>query len=76
MSDYFYTISITDKEKILEKLKLIDVNGVCSIASDLAMPTVNYLANELRLVGNTQECTILTTNKHEMNMFMIFDFIF
>lgn len=51
------------------------MNGVCSIASDLAMPTVNYLANELRLVGNTQECTILTTNKHEMNMFMIFDFI-
>lgn len=66
VSDYFYPISITDKEKILEKLRLIDVNGVCSIASDLAMPTVNYLANELRLVGNTQECTILTTNKYEM----------
>lgn len=66
VSDYFYAISITDKEKILEKLRLIDVNGVCSIASDLAMPTVNYLANELRLVGNTQECTVLTTNKYEM----------
>lgn len=66
ISDYFYPISIIDKEKILEKLRLINVNGVCSIASDLAMPTVNYLANELRLVGNTQECTILTTNKYEM----------
>lgn len=66
VSDYFYPISIIDKEKILEKLRLINVSGVCSIASDLAMPTVNYLANELRLVGNTQECTILTTNKYEM----------
>lgn len=66
VSDYFYPISIVDKEKILEKLRLINVNGVCSIASDLAMPTVNYLANELRLVGNSQECTILTTNKYEM----------
>lgn len=66
VSDYFYPISIIDKEKILEKLRLINVNGVCSIASDLAMPTVNYLANELRLVGNSQECTILTTNKYEM----------
>lgn len=66
VSDYFYPISITDKDKILEVLRLIDVNGVCSIASDLAMPTVNYLAEELKLVGNSQECTILTTNKYEM----------
>ncbi|MEN1762035.1 ATP-grasp domain-containing protein [Anoxynatronum sibiricum] len=66
VSDYFYPISIMEKDKILEKLRLIDVNGVCSIASDLAMPTVNYLANELRLVGNSQKCTILTTNKYEM----------
>lgn len=66
VSDYFYPISIIDKENILETLRLINVNGVCSIASDLAMPTVNYLANELRLVGNTEECTILTTNKYEM----------
>lgn len=66
MSDYFYPISITDKDKILEVLRLIEVNGVCSIASDLAMPTVNYVAEQLRLVGNSQECTILTTNKYEM----------
>ena len=66
VSDYFYPISIIDKERILEKLRLINVNAVCSIASDLAMPTVNYLARELQLVGNSNECTILTTNKFEM----------
>lgn len=66
VSDYFYPISITDKKKIFDVLRLNEVNGVCSIASDLAMPTVNYLAGELRLVGNSYECTILTTNKFEM----------
>lgn len=66
VSDFFYPISITDKEKILDILRFIEVNGVCSIASDLAMPTVNYLAEKLGLVGNSEECTILTTNKYEM----------
>ncbi len=66
VSDFFYPISIIEKERILERLRLINVDGVCSIASDLAMLTVNFLANELNLVGNTQECTILTTNKYEM----------
>lgn len=66
IADYFYPISITDKEKIFEVLNAMEVHGVCSIASDLAMPTVNYLAQKLNLKGNSQECTILTTNKYEM----------
>ena len=65
-ADYFYPLSITDKDGILQILKEINVNGVCSIASDLAMPTVNYLAEKLKLVGNSNESTILTTNKYEM----------
>lgn len=66
VSDYFYPISITDKDSIIDILKDIRLNGICSIASDLAMPTVNYIAEQLNLVGNSQECTILTTNKYEM----------
>ena len=66
VSDYFYPISITDKDAIIDILKDIRLDGICSIASDLAMPTVNYIAEQLNLVGNSQECTILTTNKYEM----------
>lgn len=66
VSDYFYPISIIDKEEILSVLMPIEVDGVCSIASDLAMPTVNYIAEHMGIVGNSQECTILTTNKFEM----------
>lgn len=65
-SDYFYSISITEKEKILEQCKKVKIDGICSIASDLAMLTVNYIAEKLNLVGNSLECTQLTTNKYKM----------
>lgn len=65
-SDFFYPISIIEKEKILEVCKKIKIDGICSIASDLAMHTVNFVANELDLKGNSLECTELTTNKYKM----------
>ena len=65
-SDFFYPISIIEKEKILEICKKIKIDGVCSIASDLAMHTVNFIANKLNLSGNSLECTELTTNKYKM----------
>ena len=65
-SDFFYPISIIEKEKILEVCKKIKIDGICSIASDLAMPTVNFIASKLNLVGNSLECTKLTTNKYAM----------
>lgn len=65
-SDFFYPISITEKEKILEICKKIKIDGICSISSDLAMPTVNFIADRLNLVGNSLECTKLTTNKYAM----------
>jgi biotin carboxylase len=65
-ADYFYPISITEKEKILEIALKIKPDGVISIASDLAAITVNYLANELDLIGNSLNCTNITTNKYLM----------
>lgn len=66
IADYFYPVSITDREEILRYVKKINPMGICSIASDLAMPTVNYIANKIGLVSNTLECTKITTNKFEM----------
>lgn len=65
-ADFFYPISIVEKEKILEQCQRIGINGICSIASDLAMLTVNYVAQELGLVGNSLEATYLSTNKSAM----------
>lgn len=65
-ADYFYPISITEKEEILEKCKEIKPSAICSIASDLAVPTVNYVAKELGLVGNNPKYSEICTNKYKM----------
>lgn len=65
-ADYFYPISIIEKEKILEECKKIEPEGVCSIASDLAVTTVNYVSNKLGLNSNSERCSVLSTNKYEM----------
>ena len=65
-ADHFYPISIVEKEKILEECKKIGIDGIATIASDLATVTVNYVAKELGLPGNSLECNKKSTNKYEM----------
>ena len=43
-ADFFYPLSIVEKEKILERCREIGIDGICTIASDLAVVTVNYVA--------------------------------
>ena len=66
IADHFYPISIVEKEAILEQCRKIGIDGICSISSDLAMVTVNYIAAALGLTGNTVEATLNSTNKHRM----------
>ena len=65
-ADYFYPISITEKDKILEECKKIKPKAVVSIASDLAVLTVNYLADKLGLTANSPKISKVCTNKYEM----------
>lgn len=67
-ADYFYPISIVEKEKILEQCRKIQIDGICSISSDLAMVTVNFVAEQMGLLGNTVKCTEQSTNKHKMRL--------
>ena len=66
IADHFYPISIVEKDRILEKCREIGISGVCSIASDLAVATVNYIADAMNLTGNSIESTGKCTNKHFM----------
>ncbi len=66
ISTKFYPISITEKDNILQECLFIKPSGVISIASDLAMNTVNYLSTKLNLIGNSMNCTEVTTNKYKM----------
>ena len=66
LADHFYPISIVEKETILQKCMEIGIDGICSIASDLASVTVNYVADRMGLTANSPECTLVSTNKHAM----------
>lgn len=66
IADVFYPISIVEKEQILDKCREIGIDGICTIASDLAVVTVNYVAENMGLVGNTMDCTSKSTDKHLM----------
>lgn len=65
-SDYFYPISIIEKEEIYAKCKEIGIGGITTISSDVAVLTVNYVASRMGLISNPEEYTLVTTNKYEM----------
>lgn len=66
LADHFYPVSIIEKDEILAKCREIGIDGICSISSDLAAVTVNYVADKMHLTGNSMACTIMSTNKHQM----------
>ena len=65
VADTFYPISIVEKEQILEICKQEKIDGICTIASDVAAPTVAYIAEQMGLVGNSYEAS-LKANKYLM----------
>ena len=64
--DYFYPISILDQEKILEICQLVKIDGITSIASDSAVPTICFVAEKLGLISNSYNDALSATNKYEM----------
>lgn len=65
-ADYFHPISITEKERILKECKQIGVDTVASVASDLAVLTVNHVARGLGLPCNDERTDHIATNKYLM----------
>jgi len=66
ISNYFYPISIIDKEQILEVCQQIGIDGITSIASDAAVPTICYVAEKLGLIANTYNDALVATDKYLM----------
>lgn len=61
--DKFYPISIVEKEQILAICQQEHIDGICTIASDTAAPTVAYVAEQMGLVGNSYEASLKANNK-------------
>lgn len=64
--DQFYPISIIEKEEILEICQKEKIDGILTIASDVAVTTVNYVATQMGLAGNSIESAEYSTNKFLM----------
>lgn len=66
IADHFYPISILEKELILQKCTEIGIDGITSIASDAAVPTVCFVAEKMGLISNRFGDSLVATNKYEM----------
>ncbi len=62
----FYPISIVEKEEILKICQHEKIDGILTIASDVAVTTVNYVASKMKLTGNTIDSTAWCTHKFLM----------
>lgn len=65
-AEEFYPISIVEKEQILSICRNKHIDGICTIASDVAAPTVAYVAENMGLVGNSYEVALCADNKYLM----------
>lgn len=66
LADEFHPISIVEKDEILEICRERNIDGICTIASDVAAPTVAYVAEKLGLTSNSYESALLANNKFLM----------
>lgn len=66
LCDKFYPISTVDKEAILKICQEENIDGITTIASDVATLTVNYVAEKMGLVGNPNKYSKTATNKYKM----------
>jgi len=70
IADYFHPISILEKEEILKKCRELKIDGVLSICSDISMPTVAFVAENMGLIGNRYADTLITGNKYKARQVM------
>lgn len=66
VADEFFPISITEKELILRICIEKQIDGICTIASDVAAPTVAFVAEKMGLVCNSYEVALRANNKYLM----------
>ena len=62
-ADYFYPISILDKEEIFKKCFDLKIDGITSIATDMAVPTMSYVGQKMKLISNSNYSAERSTNK-------------
>jgi hypothetical protein len=52
IAHFFYPISVLEQEQILKKCQEIGIDGITTIATDICIPTIAYVAEKLNLISN------------------------
>jgi biotin carboxylase len=66
VANFFYPISVLDKEAILQKCQEIIIDGIVTISTDICIPTISYVAEKMELIANSVHSSIIATNKDRM----------
>ena len=66
VADKAYEIDVRDKERILEVAKKEQISGIVTEQTDIAVPTVAYVAERMNLPGIDYQCALRFTNKYLM----------
>ena len=61
-----FVVSTTDTAGILDVARRENIDGILTAASDVPMPTVAAVCEELGLHGVSRKCALQCTNKAEM----------
>lgn len=69
-ADKFFLISTTDKEAVLEVARHEHISGILAYASDPAVPTAAYVAEQMGLPGNPYESIEILCNKDQFRTFL------
>ena len=72
VAHFFYPISVLEKELILKKCIEIGIDAILTIATDICVPTICYIGEELNLISNSYESSIKSTNKTNMRKAFLF----
>jgi biotin carboxylase len=65
-ADKFYEVSTTDAERNIEVAQKEQIDGVMTVCSETAVPTVAEVATRLNLQGFSPQTALFATNKEQM----------
>ena len=69
VADKSYEIDVCEKEKILEVAQQEEISGILTDQTDISVPTVAYVAEQMGLPGIGYDCALRFTNKYKMRQY-------
>jgi len=70
LADLYVNVSTTDKDAVLSLAKEKKIDGILAYASDPAAPTAAFVAEELRIPGNSYKSVEILSEKHLFRSFL------